>query len=99
MRAWGKVTMAGVTGLGSCGQTTAAAQEIRFVPNVEEQFGALTVRPDAMGFELHGPDPSQCRHMQGLARVDGPDGTPYLFVSRSGVHTGIGCSGGDVRGN
>jgi hypothetical protein len=91
MRAWGRFSIAALIGLTFGGQTTAAAQGIRFVPNVEEQFGALTVRPDAMGFELHGPDPSQCRHMQGLARIDGADGTPYLFVSRSGKDTGVRC--------
>jgi hypothetical protein len=99
MRAWGRFSIAALIGLTFGGQTTAAAQGIRFVPNVEEQFAALTVRPDAMGFELHGPDPSQCRHMQGVARVDAADGTPYLFVSRSGKDTGIECDSGDPRAN
>ena len=101
MRAWKTFSMAIVIGLTIGRPTTAAAQGIRFVPNVQEQFGALTVRPDAMGFELHGPDPAQCRHMQGLARIDGPDGTPYLFVSRSGTDTGVECdwTDGSQRAN
>lgn len=79
----------------------AAAQEIRFVPDVVTQFNALTDRADAMGFELFGPDPSQCRHMQGVVRVDAPDGTPYLLVSRSGKDTGVFClpGSGSERAN
>ena len=59
---------------------TAAAQQpsqsIHLLDDVVGQFNALAQRPDAMGFELHGPDPSQCRHMQAVLRVDAPDGTP-----------------------
>jgi len=80
--------------LASVAPRQAAAQvkqSVRFVPEVEAQFNALARRPDAMGFELNGPDPSQCRHMQGIVRIDGPDGTPYLLVSRSGKDTGFAC--------
>jgi hypothetical protein len=78
-------------------QTTA--QSIRYVANVVDQFNALTVRPDAMGFEISGPDPSQCRHMQGVLRIEAADGTPYLLVSRSGKDTGIACTSGNPRAN
>src|SRR5688572_29651620 len=55
-----------------------------FVPDVIVQFNALAVRPEALGFGLGGsPEPSICRHYQGMARAQGP-GTPYLFVTRSG---------------
>jgi hypothetical protein len=68
---------------------TAAAQEPsqspRVLTDVVGQFNALTQRPDAMGFELYGPDPGQCQHMQAVVRVDAPDGTPYLLVTRSGI--------------
>ena len=56
-----------------------------FVPNVVEQFNALTDRADPLGFHIaDSPNPSTCRHYQGLARLEGPDGTPYLIVTRSG---------------
>jgi hypothetical protein len=75
---------------------TAAAQEPsqspRFLTDVVGQFNALAQRPDAMGFELHGPDPSQCQHMQAVARVDAADGTPYLLVTRNG-NTSFTCPG------
>lgn len=56
-----------------------------FVPDVTGQFDALTERPDALGFYRGAsPDPTACKHYQGLVRVDAPDGTPYFYVSRSG---------------
>ena len=49
-----------------------------FVPNVVEQFNALTQRADPIGFHIgESPDPSLCKHYQGLARIEGADGTPY----------------------
>ena len=67
----------------------AAAQEPsqspRVLSDVVDQFNALSRRPDAMGFELYGPDPGQCQHMQAVVRVDAADGTPYLLVTRSGI--------------
>ena len=68
---------------------TAAAQEPsqspRVLSDVVDQFNALSRRPDAMGFELYGPDPGQCQHMQAVVRVEAADGTPYLLVTRSGI--------------
>ena len=38
-----------------------------------------------MGIHIgESPNPNTCRDYQGLARIDGPDGTPYLIVTRSG---------------
>jgi hypothetical protein len=55
------------------------------VPDVVGQFNALTERADPLGFHIgESPDPSTCKHYQGLARIEGPDGTPYLIVTRSG---------------
>jgi hypothetical protein len=86
--------------LGSGVRTADAQTQLpRFVDDVVAQFNALAERPDAMGFELRGPDPSQCRHMQAVVRVDAPDGTPYLLVSRSGKDTGALCASGDPRAN
>lgn len=70
-----------------CPSCAAAGQDsaIRFVPDVEARFNALAVRVDPLGFHIgSSPNPSTCKHYQGLARVEGPDGTPYLFVTRSG---------------
>ncbi len=66
-------------------QAAGAIAEIRFVPNVADQFNALTVRPDAMGFYRgDSPDPTSCKHYQGIVRLDAADGTPYFYVTRSG---------------
>jgi hypothetical protein len=66
-------------------QDVGRADGLRVVPDVPEQFRALTPRPEAMGFHIGvSPDPSSCKHYQGIARVDAPDGTPYFIVTRSG---------------
>jgi hypothetical protein len=66
-------------------QESERADGMRFVPDVPGQFNNLTIFADAMGFRIgDSPNPSKCRHYQGLARVDGPDGTPYLLITRSG---------------
>jgi hypothetical protein len=77
--------------ISSLGPVTASAQEsgrpdgMRFVPDVVAQFNSLTERPDPLGFHVGGsPNPSSCRHYQGMVRAEGPDGTPYFIVSRSG---------------
>jgi len=59
---------------------------MRFVPDVAEQFKALAdQRADPLGFRIGStPNPSMCRHYQGLARVDAPDGTPYFLITKSG---------------
>lgn len=60
-----------------------------FLDDVESQFGALSIRPDGLAFDIgSSPDPRLCKHYQGMARVNGPDGTPYLIVSRSGNQPG-----------
>lgn len=57
---------------------------IPFLPDVEGQFASLAVRPEALAFRIGGaPEPTQCKHYQGLARSTGT-GTPYLFLSWSG---------------
>jgi hypothetical protein len=75
---------AAVAGLAA--HTTAAQTDsVRFVPDVAGQFDSLTVRPDAMGFYIgNSPNPTSCKHYQGIVRLDAPDGTPYFYVARSG---------------
>ena len=66
-------------------QTTERRDGMRFVPNVPDQFKALTERADALGLHRgNSTNPTSCRHYQGLVRVDGADGTPFLLVTRSG---------------
>ncbi len=68
--------------------TTAvrASGEVRCVPDVIGQFNALTERPDPLGFYIgDSPNPTACKHYQGMVRVEDADGTPYFIVSRSGV--------------
>jgi hypothetical protein len=66
-------------------QTSGRPDGMRFVPNVPEQVFNLTQYADPLGLDITTtPDPSACRHYQGMARVNGPDGTPFFLVTRSG---------------
>lgn len=66
-------------------QTGGRARGMRFVPDVPGQFYNLTEYADPLGFDITTtPDPSTCRHYQGLARAEGADGTPFFFATRSG---------------
>jgi hypothetical protein len=101
-------SIAAVVALTGSEAAAQSSNEVRFLPDVIGQFDALSVRPDAMGWDIgkYGqdetmPDPSLCRHYEGIARVDGADGTPYLFFSRSGLNAGIPvvCTGPHEPGN
>lgn len=73
----------------------------RFVPNVESAWVSLSRRADALAARRGSdmPAATTCKHHQGLARKDGPDGTPYLFVTRSGNQlNSVLCDGGDEPG-
>lgn len=60
-----------------------------FLADVESQFDALALRPDGLAFGIGtSPDPRICKHYQGMARINGPDGTPYMILSRSGNQPG-----------
>ena len=66
-------------------QSTGRPDGMVFLPDVPGQFRALTERPEALGLHISTtPDPSACRHYQGIGRVDGADGTPFFMVTRSG---------------
>jgi hypothetical protein len=66
-------------------QATGRPDGMVFLPDVPGQWRALTERADALGFHITTtPNPSECRHYQGIARVDGADGTPFFMVTRSG---------------
>lgn len=93
--------------LPAAGSPTASARpEVYFPPDVVGQFSALSTRPDAMGFYPgSSPNPSRCKHYQGMVRYQGADDTPYFVISRSGnippipwLPDGISCGqldGGD----
>lgn len=56
-----------------------------FVPDVVGAFNGLSPRADALAFRRGGsPEASLCKHYQGIARKDGANGTPYLFLTKSG---------------
>ena len=58
-----------------------------YVVDPAAQVNAFPSRPDAIGWNFPsgdpGPQPTQCKHWQGLQRSSGP-GAQYLFVSRNG---------------
>jgi len=77
----------------------AASGGQRFVPSVIGAFNGLSTRADALGFHRRNTaEASLCRHYQGLARKDGPDGTPYLFLTKSGNIPTSACVGEPVGG-
>lgn len=89
---------------GSVVSADPALPEIHFVPDVVDQFSALSTRPDALGFyKGDSPNPSRCKHYQGMVRYQGGDNTPYFIISRSGntppiPHLPDGISCGELNG-
>lgn len=64
------------------------AQQQPFVPDVVAQFNALSFRPDPLGFDIaQSPDPTTCKHYEGIARLQAADGTPYFVLTKSGLYT------------
>ena len=40
-----------------------------------------------LGFDIaNSPDPTTCKHYEGIARLQGADGTPYFVLTRSGLY-------------
>ena len=79
----------GATTSASTGTATATAQSnLRFASPIEGldgEFVGLSSRADVLAFRKNiGPGASICKHYQGIARKDAPDGTPYLFITKSG---------------
>jgi hypothetical protein len=79
------VTFAGGRGAGAAGETPNGDPGQNFVPSVVGAFNGLSKRPDALGFSREGlRGGTTCKHYQGEARANGSDGTPYLFLTKSG---------------
>ncbi|MEN9678359.1 MAG: hypothetical protein RIS76_4255 [Verrucomicrobiota bacterium] len=83
-------------------QSSNRPDGMRFVPNIYQQFTHLTERPEALALhKTNTPDPTQCHHYQGMNRVDGPDGTPFFYLTRSGnlpsfAGAGLVCADTDI---
>ena len=77
----------GATGTAATATATAESDQ-RFASTIEGLEGAfvgLSRRADVLAFrKTMGPGASLCRHYQGIARKDATDGTPYLFITKSG---------------
>lgn len=61
--------------------------DVYFVPNVVEQFRALSLRPEPFGMWVWGhpePETNLDKHYQGISRAQGPGGIPYMFLSWNG---------------
>jgi hypothetical protein len=72
----------GVTAVPSNAATPAGQ---RFVPSVLGAFNGLSKRPDALAIGRPiSRAGTTCKHYQGVVRVNGPDGTPYLIMTKSG---------------
>jgi len=74
--------------------SVSAALAQPLVRDVEWQFRRIAHHGDPLGWHLAevADDPDVCRHYQGVVRKDGPDGTPYLLLTRSGNSTGFHCT-------
>jgi hypothetical protein len=94
-----------VPATGSGASDTPESIGQRFVPahpesagGVAGAFGSLSKKADTLAFAPNGtPKPTTCKHIEGIARKDGPDGTPYLFYSKSGLVPGV-CFGDNEPG-
>ncbi|HEV8198782.1 MAG TPA: hypothetical protein VGS03_02055, partial [Candidatus Polarisedimenticolia bacterium] len=62
------------------------ADGFQFLKSVDNEWFNMTELAEPLGYHIGGsPDPSGCRHYQAIVRVNGPDGTPFFLVTRSGV--------------
>ena len=61
----------------------------RFVPDVVDAFHKLSRRGEPLAAQRTlGHQATDCKHQEGMARKDAADGTPYMFVSKSGKDPG-----------
>ena len=80
---WIAISTAGRASTSAGGEERADG--MRFVPDIAGQFFSLSDYPEPLGLHRGGsPNPSSCKHYQAITRVNGPDGTPFFLVTRSG---------------
>jgi hypothetical protein len=71
----------------------------RFVPDVVDAFHKLARRAEPLAARRTlGHQATDCKHQEGMARKDAADGTPYVFISKSGKDPGIACFVDDEPG-
>ena len=81
-----KTVGAVLTAVVFAGSAARAADGGQVVPDLVQQFDALTERPDPLGFyPTNSPDATSCKHYQSMVRVNGDDGVPYFVLSKSGI--------------
>jgi hypothetical protein len=79
------------TSVGPAGQTYAS--------DVIDEFHKLARRAEPMAaYRALGHQATDCKHQEGITRKDAADGTPYLFVTKSGKDPGIVCFVDDEPG-
>ena len=73
------------TVIATAAQTSDRKDGMRFVPDPINQVFYLSETADALGLNITTtPNPSTCRHYQGIIRTEDSEGTPFFFVTRSG---------------
>jgi hypothetical protein len=67
------------------GQVSDRKDGMRFVPDPINQVFYLSETADALGLNITTtPNPSLCRHYQGIVRTEDANRTPFFLVTRSG---------------
>lgn len=63
------------------------------VDDVVGQYNLLAHHPDPLAIDIGvGQDATLCKHYQAISRYNGPDGTPYFFLTRAGHHGSVACA-------
>ncbi|HEU5182443.1 MAG TPA: hypothetical protein VFW45_16780 [Candidatus Polarisedimenticolia bacterium] len=70
-----------------------------FASDVIDEFHKLARRAEPMAaYRALGHQATDCKHQEGITRKDAADGTPYLFVTKSGKDPGVFCFVDDEPG-
>ena len=73
------------------GQVSDRKDGMRFVPDPINQVFYISQYADALGLNITTtPNPSVCRHYQGIVRTEDAEGTPFFLVTRSGNTPDVG---------
>ncbi len=70
-----------------------------FASDVIDEYHKLARRAEPMAaYRALGHQATDCKHQEGITRVNAPDGTPYIYVTKSGKDPGIVCFVDDEPG-